>query len=159
MDKHIHGYVIQSSFDGIGRQKMVPVVPLLSTQHEQGNTGSFLNSKIPYLRALWKIDLNVKFKCPSLNIVDKPYGMMLCMYRISLSIYVVFGKYHCIAILISMQASRKAWLNYMVMRICLWKLSPESTIAQSLHDPLACTYPIRETWPIGADIHASPINV
>ena len=45
MDKHIHSYVIQSSFDGIGRQKMVPVVPLLSTQHEQGNTGSFLNSK------------------------------------------------------------------------------------------------------------------
>ena len=45
MDKHIHGYVIQSSFDVIGRQQMVPVVPLLSTQHEQGNTGSFLNSK------------------------------------------------------------------------------------------------------------------
>ena len=36
MDKHIHGYVIQSSFDVIGRQQMVPVVPLLSTQHEQG---------------------------------------------------------------------------------------------------------------------------
>ena len=158
MDKHIHGYVIQSSFDVIGRQKMVPVVPLLSTQHEQGNTGSFLNSKNTIFEGLMEDWLKCQIG-PSLNIVDKPYGMMLCMYRISLSIYVVFGKYHCIAILISMQASRKAWLNYMVMRICLWKLSPESTIAQSLHDPLACTYPIRETWPSGANIHASSINV
>jgi len=41
-------------------KKMVPIVTLFSTQLEKVNTGSFSNSIIPSLRALWNTDLNVK---------------------------------------------------------------------------------------------------